>query len=105
MVSIMFNKRNNLLYMKQGETKLVEAVGSDDTQDGVIVRFLEKKDDKYVYSVTVKKDYLEGGSKDVKFILDENNILFETKVEGIVFFGNARIIRKDEEDNSTLPEH
>lgn len=91
MVSIFFNKRNNLLYMKQGETKLVEAVGSDETQDGVIIRFLEQKDDKYIYSVRVQKDYLEGGSKDMKFTLDSNNILFETKVEGILFFGSATI--------------
>lgn len=91
MVSVFFNKRNNLLYMKQGETKLVEAVGSDDTQDGVVIRFIEQKDDKYLYSVTVQKDYLEGGSEDIKFILDSNNILFETKVEGILFFGNATV--------------
>jgi hypothetical protein len=95
MVSVFFNKRNNLLYMKQGETKLVQAVGSDDTQDGVIIRFLEKKDDKYMYSVTVKKDYLEGGSEDVTFILDSDNILFETKVDGILFFGNATVKRTE----------
>jgi hypothetical protein len=93
MVSVFFNKRNNLLYMKQGETKLVEAVGSDDTQDGVIIRFIEKKDDKYMYRVTVKKEYLEGGSEDVTLILDSNNVLFETKVDGILFFGNAKVRR------------
>lgn len=91
MISVFFNKKNNFLYMKQGETKLVQAVGSEDTQDGIIIRFLEKKDEKYLYSVTVQKDYLEGGSKDVTFILDSNNILFETKVEGVLFFGNAKI--------------
>lgn len=95
MVSVFFNKRNNLLYMKQGETKLVEAVGSDDTQDGVIIRFIEQKDDKYKYSVRVKKDYLSGGAEDVTFILDSNNILFETKVDGILFFGNATVKRAD----------
>jgi len=95
MVSIFFNKKNNLLYMKQGETKLIQAVGSDDTQDGVIIRFIEHKDDKYMYSVTVKKDYLKGGSEDVTFVLDDNNILFETKVDGILFFGNASVKRSD----------
>lgn len=94
MISVFFNKRNKFLYMKQGEEKIVHAVGSEDTQDGVIIRFLEEKDKKYIYSVTVQKDYLEGGSKDVKFILDSNNILFETKVEGIMFFGNAKVKRK-----------
>ena len=94
MVSVFFNKRNNLLYMKQGETKLIHALGSEDTQDGVVIRLIEKKDDKFIFSVRVEKDYLEGGAEDVTFVLDKNNILFETNVDGILFFGSAKVQRK-----------
>ncbi len=93
MVSVLFNKRNNLLDMKKGDTRLIHAVGSKDTQDGIIIKLIKKEDDKYIYMVTLKKEYLEGGSEEVTFILDNNNILFEAKVDGIFFFGSATLRR------------
>lgn len=93
MVSVFFNKRNKLLQMKKGETKLIKAVGSEDTQNGVVIKLIDKKEDKYTYSITLEKDYLEGGSEDVTFVLDSNNILYETRVDGILFFGNATVKR------------
>ena len=93
MVSVFFNKRNKLLLMKIGESKTIQAVGSEDTQEGIVVKLLEIKEDKFIYSITLEKDYLEGGSEDVTFILDSNNILYETKVDGILFFGNATVRR------------
>ena len=93
MVSVFFNKRNNLLQMRKNETKLVRAVGSEDTQEGVVIKFIDKKEGKYIYTLTLKKEYLEGGSEDVTFVLDSNNILYETKVDGILFFGNATVKR------------
>ncbi len=93
MVSVLFNKRNDLLSMKKGDIKLIHAVGSEDTQDGIIIKLIKNVDEKYMYMVTLEKDYLEGGSEDVTFILDNNNILFEAKVDGIFFFGNASLRR------------
>jgi len=93
MVSVFFNKRNKLLSMKKGETKLIQAVGSDDTQEGVVIRFIDKIEEQYLFSVRVQKDYLQGGAEDVTFLLDSNNILCETKVDGILLFGNATVKR------------
>ncbi len=93
MVSVFFNKRNHLLSMKQGETKLIQAVGSDDTQDGVVVKFISKKKERYLFSVRVQKDYLTSGAEDITFLLDSNNILCETKMDGILLFGNATVKR------------
>ena len=93
MVSVLFNKKINLLNMKKGEPKLVQAAGSKDTQEGIIVNLVSVIDGKYTYSVVLKKDYLENGSADVTFILDSDNILYEAKVDGILFFGNAIVKR------------
>ena len=93
MISMFFNKKNNLLTMKKNETKRMNALGSDDTQEGVIVKHIRQENDKSVFSVTVEKDYLSGGSKDATFILDSENILYETRIDGILFFGNARVRR------------
>jgi hypothetical protein len=71
----------------------MNALGSDDTQEGVIVKHIKQEGDKSVFSVTVEKDYLSGGSKDATFILDDENILYETRIDGILFFGNARVRR------------
>ena len=94
MVSVLFNKNNNLLKMKIGKSKLIYAVGSKDTQKGIIVNLISVIDGKYKYSVILKKDYLKGGSAKVTFILDSDNILDEAKVNGILFFGNATIKRE-----------
>ena len=93
MVSVLFNKKINLLNMKIGEPKLVHAAGSKDTQEGIIVHLVSIVDGKYRYSVILKKDYLESGSAKVTFILDSDNILYEAKVDGILFFGNATVKR------------
>jgi hypothetical protein len=93
MISVFFNKKNNLLSMKKDETKRMSALGSEDTQEGVIVKHIKHENEKSVFSVTVEKDYLSGGSKDATFILDDENILYETRIEGILFFGDARVRR------------
>ncbi|WP_373035199.1 DUF3108 domain-containing protein [Sulfurimonas sp.] len=93
MISMFFNKKNNLLAMKKDETKRMSALGSEDTQEGVIVKHIKHEDEKSVFSVTVEKDYLSGGSRDATFILDDDNILCETKIEGILFFGDAKVRR------------
>ena len=93
MVSVLFNKNNHLLNLKVGKSKLIYAVGSKDTQKGIIVKLINIIDGKYKYSVTLKKDYLQGGSAKVTFILDSNNILDEARLNGILFFGNATIKR------------
>ena len=93
MVSVLFNKKNNLLKMKIGESKLIRATGSKDTQKGIIVKLVSINGGKYKYSVMLKKDYLKGGSAKVTFILDSNNILYKAKVNGILFFGNATVKR------------
>ena len=93
MISMFFNKKHKLLAMKKNETKRMSALGSDDTQEGVVVKHIKQEGDKSVFSVTVEKDYLSGGSKDATFILDDENILYETRIDGILFFGNARVRR------------
>jgi hypothetical protein len=93
MISMFFNKRLKLLSMEKDETKRMNALGSEDTQEGVIVKHIKQEHDRSVFSVTVEKDYLSGGSKDATFILDDENILYETSIDGILFFGNARVIR------------
>ena len=93
MVSVLFNKKIDLLSMKMDEPKLVRATGSKDTQEGIIVNLVSIVDGKYKYSVILKKDYLESGSANVTFILDSDNILYEAKVDGILFFGNATVKR------------
>jgi len=93
MISMFFNKKNNLLSMKRDETKRMNALGSEDTQEGVIVKHIKNEGEKFVFSVTVEKDYLSGGSKDATFILDGENILYETRIDGILFFGDA-IVRR-----------
>jgi len=93
MVSVLFNKKNNLLKMKIGESKLIHATGSKDTQEGIIVHLVSIIDGKYKYSVILKKDYLKGGSAKVTFVLDSDNILYDAKVDGILFFGNATVMR------------
>ncbi|MFT5835459.1 MAG: hypothetical protein ACI9RG_000348 [Sulfurimonas sp.] len=59
----------------------------------LVVKHIRQEDDKYIFSVRVKKDYLSGGSKDATFILDSENILYETRIDGILFFGNASVRR------------
>ena len=81
--------------MKKGDTKLIKAAGSKDTQKGVVVKMLEHKNNKTTFSVSIKKDYLENGSEDLFIILDNDNILYETKIEGVLFFGDAKVKRKD----------
>jgi len=93
MISMFFNKKHKLLSMKNNETKRMSALGSEDTQEGVIIKHIKREDNKSVFSVTVEKDYLSGGSKDATFILDDDNILHETSIDGILFFGNARVRR------------
>jgi len=93
MITLFFNKNNHLLQMKIGASKLLRAVGSKDTQKGVIVNLITKTNGKYKYSVTLKKDYLKRGSAKITFILDRENILDEAKLNGILFFGNARVKR------------
>ncbi len=93
MVSMFFNKKHKLLSMKKGETKLLYAAGSKDTQKGIIVKLINKKNSKSTFSINVKKDYLDGGSRDAIFILDEEHILCETRIEGVLFFGDAKITR------------
>lgn len=94
MVSMFFNKRHNLLSMKKDETKLIKAAGSKDTQKGVIVKMVEKKDNKTTFSISIKQDYLEGGSEDLYVVLDDDNIVYETTLEGVLFFGDAKVKRK-----------
>ncbi|RLA76527.1 MAG: DUF3108 domain-containing protein [Epsilonproteobacteria bacterium] len=93
MVSMFFNKRLTLLAMKKSETRVVYAVGSKDTENGMVVKLIKTDGAKYTYSIRIKKDYLSGGSEDATFILDANNILYETKLAGIMFFGDARVRR------------
>ncbi|EHP30090.1 hypothetical protein SMGD1_1566 [Sulfurimonas gotlandica GD1] len=93
MISMFFNKKNNLLSMKKNELKRMTALGSKDTQEGVIVKHIKHEEDKYIYTVSVEKDYLSGGSNDATFILDADNILQESRIDGILFFGNARVRR------------
>jgi len=93
MVSVFFNKRNKLLNMNIGDVKILFAVGSKDMQKGMIVKLKSIKDDLYTYSIEVKKDYLDSGSEEAEFILDKNNILSETSLDGILLFGNAKIKR------------
>jgi len=93
MVSIFFNKRLQLLAMNKNDIKIVYAVGSKDMEGGMAVKLIAVKDGKYTYSIRIKKDYLSGGSEDATFILDANNILHETKLAGIMFFGDARVRR------------
>ena len=93
MVSIFFNKRNKLLEMQKDETKIIQAVGTKDTQKGIVVKLIKEEQGKYIYSIRIEKDYLSEGSEDATFILDADNILYETKLAGITFFGDARIQR------------
>ncbi len=93
MVSMFFNKRLQLLAMNQGDVKIVHAVGSKDTESGMAVKLVKVKGGKYTYSIRIQKDYLDGGSEDATFVLDANNILHETKLAGIMFFGDARVRR------------
>ncbi|MBU0719848.1 DUF3108 domain-containing protein [bacterium] len=93
MVSVFFNKRHGLLSMHKGDVKLIYALGSEDTQEGIMVKKLDTKDNKSIFSVMVKKDYIQGGSDDATFTLDKNNILYETRVDGIMFFGDAKVTR------------
>ena len=93
MVSVFFNKRHRFLEMKKDETKIIQAVGTKDTQEGIVVKLIKKEDGKYIYSIRIEKDYLSDGSENATFILDADNILYETKLAGIMFFGDARIQR------------
>ncbi|EQB39584.1 hypothetical protein M947_06215 [Sulfurimonas hongkongensis] len=93
MISMFFNKSNNLLAMKDNEVKRMTALGSEDTQEGVVVKHIKHEGDKSIFSVTVEKDYLSGGSKDAIFTLDDENILYESRIDGILFFGNAVVRR------------
>lgn len=93
MISMFFNKNNNFLSMKDNETKRITALGSKDTQAGVVVQHIKHEDDRAIFSVKVEKDYLSGGSKYATFILDDENILYESRIDGILFFGNARVRR------------
>jgi len=90
MVSVLFNKNVKLLNMKKGDIKIVYAVGSNDTQDGIVVKLINIVNHKYVYSIILKKDYLAGGSSTVTFILDSNNLLYVARLDGILFFGNEK---------------
>jgi len=93
MVSMFFNKRLQLLAMNKNDVKIVHAVGSKDTEGGMAVKLIAVNGGKYTYSIRIQKDYLSGGSEDATFILDANNILHETKLAGIMFFGDARVRR------------
>ena len=93
MVSVFFNKKNNFLAMQKNETKVIYAVGSKDTQKGIIVKLIDKNKDKYTFSIKLNKDYLFGGSNDAVFVLDSDNILYETSLDGILLFGKASIKR------------
>jgi len=93
MITIFFNKKNHLLDMRVNESKTIYAVGSKDTQKGMEVELKEINGDKYIYIMKIKKDYLEDGSNEAQFILDKNNFLYETSLEGILFFGDAVIKR------------
>jgi hypothetical protein len=93
MVSMFFNKRLQLLSMAKNDVKIVHAVGSKDTESGMAVKLISVKGGKYTYSIRIEKDYLSDGSEDATFILDANNILHETKLAGIMFFGDARVRR------------
>jgi len=93
MVSIFFNKRNRLLDMKIGGSKLIYAAGSKDTQKGILVELKDIQKEKYIYSMKIKKKYLENGYKEAEFILDAQNFLSETSIEGILFLGDAVIKR------------
>ena len=93
LISMFFNKNNNFLAMKDNETKYMSALGSKDTQEGIVVKHIKHEDDKSIFSVNIEKDYLSGGSKDATFVLDKENILYESRIDGILFFGNA-IVRR-----------
>ena len=93
LISMFFNKNNNLLAMKDNEIKHMNALGSKDTQEGIVVKHIKHEDDKSLFSVNIEKDYLSGGSKDATFVLDKENILYESRIDGILFFGNA-IVRR-----------
>jgi hypothetical protein len=93
MISLFFNKKHKLLSMKENETKHMNALGSKDTQDGVIVKYVKQENNKSIFSVTVEKEYLSGGAKDATFILDDKNILYESRIDGILFFGSAKVRR------------
>lgn len=93
MVSMFFNKRNRLLFMKENENKTIYAIGSKDTQKGVVVKLVDIENGKFTYSMNLKKDYLDDGAEEAKFILDSDNILCETSLDGILFFGDAVIKR------------
>ncbi len=93
MVSVFFNKRHKLLDMQKNEIKIIKAVGTKDTQKGIVVKLIEIEDGKYIYNIRIEKDYLSDGSEDATFTLDSDNILYETKLAGIMFFGDARVQR------------
>jgi len=95
MVSMFFNKSLKLLNMEHDEEKIVYAVGSEDTQNGMLVKLKKIQNEHYTYSIRINKDYLEGGSEEASFVLDKNNVLYETKLEGILFFGDATIKRQE----------
>jgi hypothetical protein len=93
MISIFFNKRNKLLEMKKNESKVIYAVGSKDTQKGIDIELINIQNNRYIYRMKLKKSYLEDGSTEAEFILDKDNFLYETSLNGIMFFGNAVIKR------------
>ncbi len=93
MVSIFFNKRNKLLDMKEKESKTIFAVGSKDMENGMLVSLESINNGKFIYNIQLKKDYLDDGNEKAKFVLDSNNILYETSLNGILFFGNAVVKR------------
>ncbi len=95
MVSVFFNKRHKLLDMQKEEIKIIQAVGTKDTQKGIVVKLIKKEDGKYIYGIRIEKDYLSDGSEDATFILDSDNLLYETRLAGIAFFGDATVKRLD----------
>lgn len=93
MVSMFFNPGLNLLSMKIGETKIIKALGSPETEQGVRITLISKKQNRYKFKSIMEKDYLKGNESDLYFILDSDNMLYETKMDGVVFFGDAVVKR------------
>lgn len=94
-VSLFFNQKNKLLGMNEGSTYFVQALGNKDVQKGMYVTLINIEDGKYTYSLQVEKDYLTSGSEQATFTLDSKSILYESKLAGIMFFGDAVIRRGD----------
>jgi hypothetical protein len=58
MISIFFNKKHKLLAMQEGQTKFMQALGSKDTQEGVIVKKIATQGNQNISVVEVKMQSL-----------------------------------------------